>query len=179
LGFGRIGQALARRAAAFDMRICAIRRRAQTERPDAVDFVGGPDRIDEVLAAADYLAVTLSLSPETSGLMTAARLSAMKPGALLINVARAEIFDETALYEALASRHLGGAALDVWYRYPTAPGPAAPANLPFGELENVIMTPHISGWTQGMLDARAHVIAENIARTARGEQPINAVATAA
>jgi phosphoglycerate dehydrogenase-like enzyme len=134
LGFGPIGQAVARRAAAFDMRICAVRSKPQTELPYAVDFVGGPDRIDEVLGAADYVAVTLSLSPETRGLMTKTRLRSMKPGAFLINVARAEIFEEAALYEALASRRLGGAALDVWYRYPTAPGPLAPANLPFGEL---------------------------------------------
>jgi phosphoglycerate dehydrogenase-like enzyme len=179
LGFGRIGRALARRAAAFDMWIRAIRRSAPTERPHAVDFVGGPDRIDEVLETADYLALTLSLSPETSGLMTAARLNAMKPGAFVINVARAEIFDEAALYQALASRRLGGAALDVWYSYPTAPGPVAPASLPFGELDNVIMTPHVSGWTEGMLDARARIIAENIARTARGEEPINAVTVGA
>jgi phosphoglycerate dehydrogenase-like enzyme len=175
LGFGRIGRAVARRAAAFDMRICGVRRGPQTDLPDGVDYVGGPDRTDDVLAAADYLAVTLSLSPETKGLMDAKRMRSMKPGAFLINVARAEIFDEAALYEALASRRLAGAALDVWYRYPLTPGPAAPANLPFGELDNVIMTPHVSGWTEGMLDARARVIADNIARTARGERPINAI----
>lgn len=173
LGFGRIGQALARRAAAFDMRICAVRSQAQTDLPDGVNYVGGPDRIDDVLRAADYLAVTLSLSAETRGLMDATRMRSMKPGAFLINVARAKIFDETALYEALASRRLAGAALDVWYRYPSLPGPTAPARLPFGELDNVIMTPHVSGWTEGMLKARAHVIADNIARAARGEQPIN------
>jgi phosphoglycerate dehydrogenase-like enzyme len=175
LGFGRIGQALAQRAAAFDMRICAVRSQAQTDLPDGVDYVGGPDRIDDVLRAADYLAVTLSLSAATRRLMDATRMRSVKPGAFLINVARAEIFDESALYEALASRRLGGAALDVWYRYPAMPGPTAPANLPFGELDNVIMTPHVSGWTEGMLDARAHVIADNIARAARGEQPINAI----
>jgi phosphoglycerate dehydrogenase-like enzyme len=176
LGFGRIGQALARRAAAFDMRICAIRRHAAATPPDGVEFVGGPERLDELLRSADYLAVTLPLSPDTRGLMNACRLAEMKPGAFLINVARAEVFDETALYDALASRHLGGAALDVWYRYPTAPGPTAPANLAFNQLDNVIMTPHVSGWTEGMFAARVKLIAENIERIARGEEPVNAVA---
>jgi len=176
LGFGRIGQALVRRAAAFDMRICAVRSQTQIEIPAGVDFVGGPDRIDEVLRSADYLAVTLSLSPETCGLMNKSRLAIMKPEAFLINVARAEIFDEAALYEALASRRLAGAALDVWYRYPSAPDPSAPANLPFSALENIIMTPHVSGWTEGMFDARARTIAENIGRIARGEEPVNAIA---
>jgi len=87
----------------------------------------------------------------------------------------AEIFDEAARYEALASPRLAGAALDVWYRYPSMPGPAAPANLPFGKLDNIIMTPHVSGWTGGMLAARAQVIADNIARIARGEEPMNAI----
>jgi phosphoglycerate dehydrogenase-like enzyme len=175
LGFGHIGQALARRAAAFDMQVCAIRRQAQAETPGGVTFVGGPERLDEVLRLADYLAVTLSLSSETRNLIDARRLQSMKPTAFLINVARAEIFDESALYGSLASGKLAGAALDVWYRYPTAAGPTPPATQPFGELGNVIMTPHISGWTEGMLEARATLIADNIARTARGETPLNVI----
>jgi phosphoglycerate dehydrogenase-like enzyme len=102
----------------------------------------------------------------------------MKPSAYLINVARAEIVDEQALYDALAGGRLAGAALDVWYRYPTSAGDTMPSTAPFHTLSNVIMTPHISGWTEGMLEARARVIAENIERTARGEAPVNAVATA-
>jgi phosphoglycerate dehydrogenase-like enzyme len=103
----------------------------------------------------------------------------MKPSARLINVARAEIVDEAALYQALATGGLAGAALDVWYRYPTSAGSVMPASLPFHELGNVIMTPHISGWTEGMLQARAKVIAENIERIRRGLTPLNAIAPVA
>ena len=85
------------------------------------------------------------------------------------------ILDEQALYDALAAGRLAGAALDVWYRYPAAPGPTVPASQPFGELDNVIMTPHVSGWTEGMLDARVRLIAENIACVARQEQPTNSI----
>jgi phosphoglycerate dehydrogenase-like enzyme len=99
----------------------------------------------------------------------------MKPSAFLINVARAEIIDEGALYEALSQRQIAGAALDVWYCYPREPGSAAPATRPFHELPNVLMTPHVSGWTDGMLDARARLIAENIRRVAHGETPLNLV----
>lgn len=99
----------------------------------------------------------------------------MKPTAILINVARAEIVDETALYAALATRKIAAAALDVWYRYPTTAGPTGPAREPFHELPNVLMTPHVSGWTEGMLEARATVIAENIHRTARGEPPLHLI----
>ncbi|MFM9850655.1 MAG: 2-hydroxyacid dehydrogenase [Hyphomicrobiaceae bacterium] len=175
LGFGHIGQALARRAAAFDMQVCAVRRQAQTDVPSGVAFIGGPERLDDVLRQADYLAVTLSLSPATRNLMDDRRVKLLKPAAFVINVARAEIFDETALYHALASRRIAGAALDVWYRYPSSAGPSLPATCSFHELENVIMTPHVSGWTEGMIDARARLIADNIARTRRGEPPINAI----
>ena len=66
-------------------------------------------------------------------------------------------------------------ALDVWYRYPKDAGPTPPAHRPFHELANVLMTPHVSGWTEGMLETRAKLIAENIQRTARGEPPLNLI----
>jgi phosphoglycerate dehydrogenase-like enzyme len=178
LGFGHIGEALARRAHAFDMKVCAVRRQAQSDVPQGLMFVGGPERLDELLGLSDYLAITLSLSPETRGLIDARRLNLMKPSAYLINVARAEIIDEWALYDALASGRVAGAALDVWYRYPTDAGSTAPATAPFHSLNNLIMTPHVSGWTEGMLEARASLIATNIERTARGEAPLNAIAVA-
>jgi phosphoglycerate dehydrogenase-like enzyme len=175
LGFGHIGQALARRAAAFDMQVCAVRRQAQTEPPSGISFVGGPERLDDVLRQADYLAVTLSLSPATRNLIDDRCLQLMKPTAYLINVARAEICNEAALYRALASGRIAGAALDVWYHYPTSAVPTPPATQPFHELGCVIMTPHISGWTEGMLKTRACLIADNIRRTASGEPPLNAI----
>jgi phosphoglycerate dehydrogenase-like enzyme len=175
LGFGHIGEALADRARAFDMKVCAIRRHAQSECPDGVSFIGGPERLDDVLRQSDYLVITLSLSAETRNLLDARRLSMMKPTAYLINVARAEIIEEAALYQALASGGLAGAALDVWYRYSTTPGTVLPATQPFQELSNLILTPHVSGWTEGMLASRAKLIAENIERIARGEPPLNAI----
>ena len=177
LGFGHIGQALASRAAAFDMRVCAVRRSARQEAVEGVACVAGPERVDEVLQQADYVAITLPLSSETRGLVDARRLGLMRPTAFLINVGRAEICNEAALYQALASGRIAGAALDVWYRYPDSAAPTPPAAQPFHELRNVIMTPHVSGWTEGMLAARASLIAENIARTVRGEAPLNAIPT--
>lgn len=173
VGYGRIGQCLARRARAFDMTIVATRR--DVSKPDGLVELHGPDRLHDVLARADYVAITASLSAETRGLIGPRELSEMKRTAVLINVARAEIADEEALYRALAGRAIAGAALDVWYRYPTAAGTTVPANHPFHELPNVLMTPHISGWTEGMLEARATLIAGNIARAARGEPPLNLI----
>src|SRR6266850_142062 len=117
----------------------------------------------------DYLAITLPATAATRGLLGAAQLALMKPTAVLVNVARAEIVDEQALYRALAERAIAAAALDVWYRYPTDATPTPPARQPFHELPNVLMTPHVSGWTEGMLAARARLIADNIRRISRGE----------
>ena len=173
LGYGHIGQALARRARAFDMTVLAIRR---TPKPDNDALVRGPEALDDVLARADYVVVTLPLSAETRGLLGARELGRMKRGAMLVNVARAEIVDEDALYQVLADRTLAGAALDVWYRYPKSTEPTPPARRPFHELPNVLMTPHVSGWTEGMLTARARLIADNVERVARGEPPLNLIA---
>jgi phosphoglycerate dehydrogenase-like enzyme len=160
------------------MRVCAVRQQAPAELPSGLSFLGGPERIDDVLRQADYLAITLPLTPATRNLIDDRRLQLMKPTAFLINVARAEICDEMALYQALASGRLAGAALDVWYRYPISAEATSPATQPFHELRNVLMTPHVSGWTEGMLNARANLIAENIERTARGETPLNVISRA-
>ena len=175
LGYGRIGQAVARRALAFDMDVLAIRRDATQSDPHRLAFLRGPAALDEVLGRADYLAITLALTADTRGLLGARELARMKPTVVLINVARAEVVDEDALYDALHRGAIAGAALDVWYRYPTGAGPTHPGHRPFHELPNVLMTPHVSGWTEGMMDARAGVIAENIHRVVRGEPLINAI----
>ena len=178
LGYGGIGQAVAQRARAFDMRVCAIRRNVGQSAEDDLAFLGSMKNLPEVLRRSDYLAIALPLTAETQGLIGEAELALMKTTAILVNVSRAQILDEDALYAALAERRIAGAALDVWYRYPTAPGPVFPARRPFHELQNVLMTPHVSGWTDGMLEARATLIAENIHHTAHGERPENMVAAA-
>lgn len=175
LGYGRIGQALARRARAFGMTICAIRREAARSTGDELASVGGADELDDVLRRADYLALTLPLTAATRGLLGQRELRMLKPTAFIINVARAEIIDEAALYDALAARRIAGAALDVWYRYPTDASRSMPAHHPFHELPNVLMTPHVAGWTDGTHEARAALIAANIDRVARGEAPLNLV----
>lgn len=176
LGYGHIGRALARRAHAFDMEIHALRRDPAGPADTLLSSLRGPDALPDLLKRADYLAVTLSLTAATRGLLGEPELALMKPGAMLINVARAEVIDEGALYEALAGGRLGAAALDVWYRYPAAAGPTLPARRPFHTLPNVLMTPHVSGWTEGMLAARAEIIAGNIRRVTRGEPPVNLIA---
>jgi len=131
--------------------------------PDPQKLVGRWMRTDH-----DYMIWIEGVAPD-------GRLRARYLNPQPINVARAEIVDEDALYRALVDKRIAGAALDVWYRYPKDAGPTPPAHRPFHELANVLMTPHVSGWTEGMLEARAKLIAENIQRTARGEPPLNLI----
>jgi phosphoglycerate dehydrogenase-like enzyme len=157
------------------MKVCAIRRHLGQSAEDDLALLGGPDLLDEVLRRSDYVVIAMPATLETTGRIRCRELDLMKPSAFLINVARAEIVDEDALYHALSRRSIAGAALDVWYRYPSERGPVMPATRPFHELPNVLMTPHIAGWTEGMLEARARLIAENIRRIACGETPLNLV----
>jgi len=175
LGYGRIGRNVARRARAFDMAICAVRRDVGQSAGEDLALLGGPDLLDEVLRRSDFVVITVPATPETIGRIGRRELALMKPSAFLINVARAEIVDEEALYDALSRRAITGAALDVWYRYPREPGHAAAATRPFQKLSNVLMTPHIAGWTEGTLEARAKLIAENIRRVACHEAPLNLI----
>jgi phosphoglycerate dehydrogenase-like enzyme len=178
LGYGRIGQCVARRARAFDMEICAIRRDVGRSSEDELTLLGGLEILDEVLRRSDYLVIALPVTPETRGLIGREQLRMMKPTAVLVNVSRAEIVEEEALYRALAERTIAAAGLDVWYRYPTQAGPTPPAHQPFHELPNVLMTPHVSGWTDGMLRARAKLIAENVHRITRSQPPVNLIPSA-
>jgi phosphoglycerate dehydrogenase-like enzyme len=122
--------------------------------------------------------LALPLTSATRGLIGARELALMKSTACLINVARAELVDEAALYEALSQRRIAGAALDVWYRYPSGVSknqPALPASHPFHMLENVIITPHSSGNTDETFRLRAEDAVENIRRLITGEELQNVV----
>ncbi|ALA19020.1 MULTISPECIES: 2-hydroxyacid dehydrogenase [unclassified Chelatococcus] len=173
LGFGHIGKAIAERARAFGMRVSVANRSPVAAGP-LVDEAYRLDDLAAFMASADVIVVSLPLLPETAGLVGRAALAAMRPDALIMNVGRGPVIDEAALYEALDSRRIGGAIIDTWYRYPTADEPRpAPGHLAFQELDNVVMTPHMSGWTTGTIRRRMQTIADNIRRLAQGEPLMN------
>lgn len=177
VGYGRVGREVARRAAPFGARILAANR--SPREPEAgVERVYPLADLDRMLPQCDTLAICTALGPETTGLIDARRLALMKPTAFLINIARGQVVEEDALYAALRDGRLGGAAIDVWWQYPTADDPNRRGSRhPFHELPNVIATPHNSGWTEGMVHRRWDEIADNIARFCRGDEPINLVTT--
>ncbi len=177
VGYGRVGREVARRAASFGCRILAANRSPRDKDAD-VEHIYPLAALDEMLPLCDTVAICTALGPETTGLLDARRLGLMKPGAFLINIARGQVIDEDPLYEALAGGKLGGAAIDVWWQYPSPDEPNRRGSRhAFHELPNVIVTPHNSGWTAGMVRRRWDEIADNIGRFVRGDSLINLVAT--
>ncbi len=175
LGFGHIGQAIAARAKAFGMRVVVANRSAVTASA-IVDQSFRLDQLNRFMAAADAIVVSLPLTDDTKGLIGARELAAMRPAAIVLNVGRGPVIDEQALFDALKARRIGGAIIDTWYSYPTPANPTgSPSRLPFHELTNLVMTPHMSGWTHGTIHRRQQTIAGNIRRLARGEPLINVV----
>jgi phosphoglycerate dehydrogenase-like enzyme len=175
IGYGRIGREVAERAAGLKCRVLAANRSPITK-PAPVETVYPLAELDRMLPQCDTVLIACGLGPETRGLIDARRVALFKPGALLINVARAAIVDEDALYDALKDGHLGGAALDVWWQYPTAAEPARrPSRRPFQELPNVLMTPHNSSSSDATAERRWSVVAANLDRFARGEPLENIV----
>ncbi|WP_199493169.1 2-hydroxyacid dehydrogenase [Marinitenerispora sediminis] len=177
VGLGEIGAAVVRAATALGMRARAIRRDPGAPLPEGVrvDRMDGDDGLPELLSGSDVVVLTVPLTPATTGLIGAAELARMRPDALLVNVARGPIVDEDALYDALAGRRIGGAALDVWWSHPKDGGGARGYTRPFHELDNVLMTPHHSGHTRATFTGRAREIAANIERLAAGEPLANVV----
>ena len=162
VGLGRIGMRLARLARAFEMRVIGVRRMA-TPAPEAADEVVAVTGLEGALAKADVVALTCPLTQETEGLIGVAALKALKPGALLINVARGKVVDEAALLAALSDGRVGAAALDCFHDEPL------PAESPFWTLPNVLITPHSAGET-GRYEANlVDILVENIERLLRGE----------
>ena len=177
VGLGSIGAEVARVAGSLGMKVRAVRRNPSAPLPDGVrlDWVGGNGQLHELLAASDVVVVTVPLDADTRGMIGAAELSAMKATGLLINVARGPVVDQSALYGALKEGRIAGAGIDVWWGQP-ADGVVPPAELPFAELENTVLTPHHSGHARITFERRACDIAANIGRLARGEDPVNLVA---
>ena len=169
IGLGAIGLEVAKIAAPFGFRVSAIRRRAGEPVPDDVDEVWTPDRLPDLLAQSDVVVLAAPHTPETKRLIGRAQIDRMKPGALLVNVARGKLVDDEAVIEALRDGRLGGAALDVFSQEPLEP------SSPYWDLPNVIVTPHTSGAMQDYWTPLVALFADNLRRFEKGEPLRNVV----
>jgi len=167
VGFGRIGQAVARRARGFDMRILYTDNSRKPELEQDLSATYGS--LDDILTQADFISLHTPLTPETHHLISHAQFARMKPGAVLINTARGGIVDPQALYDALRERRIAAAAIDV-----TEPEPI-PANSPLLGLDNLIVTPHIASASIQSRDKMAEMAALNLLAGLRGERLPNCV----
>ena len=164
LGFGASGRELAKRAKAIGMRIMAIdavRVPESVQEGYGLAFCGAPGELPRLLAESDYVSVHMPLTTATRHMLDGAALSAMKPSAVIINVARGEIVDEAALAEALQAGRIRGAGLDVFPKEPVDP------NHPLLRLPNVVATPHVAGVTFGTSYRRAEAVIANVERVAQ------------
>jgi phosphoglycerate dehydrogenase-like enzyme len=141
LGYGGVGEATARRMRALGLKVHAINRRGVSEEP--IDWIGTPDKLDELLAASDVLVIAVRLLAGTDGLIGGRELALMKPDAILVNLARGEIVDEAALYAHLRANPQFIACIDAWWVEPVRHNRFEMGH-PFMELENVIASPHNS-----------------------------------
>jgi phosphoglycerate dehydrogenase-like enzyme len=173
VGLGAIGMATARRMSALDARVTAIRRTRGGSPPDFVECVGAPEDLLEFLPSADVVVVAAPQTPETAGLIGARELAAMRRDSLLVNVSRGSLVDERALSAALSlpqpHRTIGAAALDVFEFEPLPPDSG------LWGLPNVLITPHMSGFSADRWDRATELFAVNLRRFEAGQPLLNVV----
>jgi phosphoglycerate dehydrogenase-like enzyme len=169
VGYGHIGSRTWQLMRAFGASGVAVTRRPVDASREGLTWVGGSDALNRLLAESDVVVLCLPLLPQTRHLIGGEQLRAMKDGAVLVNVSRGPLVDQEALYNALREKRIGGAVLDVWYDYPKPGARAEPAQYPFAELENVFMTPHISGVTRQTFEGRVRDVTANIGRLRASE----------
>ena len=169
VGFGGLGRAVGRRCRALGMRVVGVRRRAGArEDPDAHRVVPA-DGLDDALDEADYVVLSVPHTAETDGLLDAARIARLKPGAVLVNVCRGRVLDEDALLAALRAGRLRGAGLDVFREEPLG------REHPFWDEPRVCLTPHTASVTPRFWDRETELLCDNVARYRAGRPLRNVV----
>lgn len=176
VGFGHIGMRSWNLLRAFGCTAAAVTGSGAVAPDAGLTWAGDTGQLNRLMRESDVVVVSAPLNDHTEGMIGAEQLDALGPDGVLINVGRGPLVQERALYEALAGRAIAGAAIDVWYRYPSGCGGGAPSDLPFGSLPNLLMTPHSSGITADTFAGRVNDVTGNIARLQRGEPLRNLVA---
>jgi phosphoglycerate dehydrogenase-like enzyme len=167
VGLGGVGRDVAWRCAALGARVLGLRRRPG--RVDGVETLHGPAGLDRILRESDYVVVTAPETKETAGMLDAGALARMQPHAVLVNVGRGRIVDGDALVAALRDGTIGGAALDVFATEPL------PDGHPLWTAPNVLLTPHVSAYTEHYWEREVELVVANVRRYVSGQPLLNVV----
>lgn len=168
VGFGHIGRRTADLFGAMGARGCAVTGSGRVADASGLDWHADTSELGRLMAESDVVVVSAPLTSRTEGMIGAAELAALGADGVLVNVGRGPLVREDALYEALRDSVIAGAAIDVWYRYPSGGDTEPPSEFPFGALADVLMTPHTSGVTHDTFVGRVRDITDNICRLAEG-----------
>ncbi len=174
LGYGRIGQRIARALEGLGMMVTALSRSGEGQ----FSRLYSQDKLPDLLPAADFLILALPLTRETEGMISAAELDLLPSSAVLVNVARGKIVDQEALYRALAEKRIAAAGLDVWYNYPeneAARRCTFPGDFPFQQLDNLVLSPHRAANTLESENLRMQSLAALLNQAAAGDPMANRV----
>lgn len=174
LGFGEIGQAMSQYCLALGMTVKAIKKHPSNYKGDLSVQIYATDQLHELLPSTDVLIIALPLTEETENLINETEINLMPQGSILVNIGRGPIVNQQALYAALKNGYLRAAGSDVWYNYPPSKKEIAntpPADVPFGELDNFVLSPHRGGMVEEVELQRMQALAKLLNAASQG-QPI-------
>ncbi len=177
IGLGHIGADIAKRLKPLEVTITAATRSGTSNKQDLADQIVSIGEVKHHVEDSDFVILSLPLTEESVGLVDREFLSWMKPTSILVNISRAQIIDEQALYDALKEKRIHGAGIDVWWRYPSEWRGTAipPSDIPFHELDNIVISPHRAAYSEPVERELFLFAAKNILRFIRGETPLNII----
>ncbi|RLC97713.1 MAG: hydroxyacid dehydrogenase, partial [Chloroflexi bacterium] len=168
LGYGEIGRRIGTALEGLGLEVVFIRRRAGADQEPGIY---PPSALEELLPEVDFLVLALPLTAQTEGWIGEKELRLLPSSAVLVNVARGKVIDEVALFKALSEKWIFGAGLDVWFNYPGSReerGSTPPGEYPWGDLDNLVLSPHRGGLVRETEDLRMSALAELLNQAARG-----------
>jgi phosphoglycerate dehydrogenase-like enzyme len=171
LGFGEIGQALGEYCLALGMQVRAIKKHPANYKGELPIEIYSTDKLHHLLPKTDVLIVALPLTDETENLINEDEINMMPQGGILVNIGRGPIVNQHALYQSLKNGHLRAAGSDVWYNYPPSKAEVSntpPADVPLGECENFVLSPHRGGMVEEVEIQRVHALAKILNAASQG-----------
>lgn len=176
LGYGKIGKEISKRLKVFGVNVFAYTR-TNNSKDKYLKNKFLSKELKKTVNQLDYLIIACPLTKTTKEMVNKAVFKNMKKSSVILNVARGSIINEEDLYNALKHKEIGGAIIDTWFKYPNskANNKFKPSKFNFNKIDNVVMTPHISAWSEGMIKRRAKIISENINRLYVKKKLINEI----